>query len=120
MKLFIPPLGTRLVLTAPWTCKLIQESRNNKLIDELRKYFPGVPGEIKFDHYTYSRTAPLCDFQFGVGTSLTVDRIYIRKGGSDFDSVSFFVSIPNGNLKPIKGRFWVKLADANKIEADVL
>lgn len=38
---------------------------------------------------------------------LTVDRIFIRKGSRDFDSVTFRWN---------KNRFWVKLDDANKIE----
>lgn len=38
---------------------------------------------------------------------LTVDRIYIRKGSPDFDSVTFRWN---------KNRFWVKLDDANNME----
>jgi hypothetical protein len=48
-------------------------------------------------------------------TILKVDRIYIRQGSEDFDSVTFRISdCPNKDL--IKKRFWVKLDDANKLE----
>lgn len=49
-----------------------------------------------------------------VGTKLKVDRIYIRKGASDFSSISFFATIDKKDY-----RFWAKLADVNTIEADV-
>ncbi len=63
------------------------------------------------------------------GTLLKIDRIYIRKGASDYSSITFFakdlgeVVIPGsrwswGNQKPTKRkaqRFWAKLSDCNKI-----
>jgi cytochrome c1 len=60
------------------------------------------------------------------GTILQVDRIYIRKGASNYSSVTFYCkSLPsvsindrfNPKKKPNKAvRFWVKLDDCNKIE----
>lgn len=44
-------------------------------------------------------------------TVLIVDRIYIRKGNSDYSSVSF-------KIKGTKKRFWAKLEDVNMIEAN--
>lgn len=66
------------------------------------------------------------------GTLLSIDRIYIRKGASDFSSITFYakelgeVVIPGsrwswGNQKPTKRkaqRFWAKLADCNQIQFD--
>lgn len=66
------------------------------------------------------------------GTLLKIDRIYIRKGASDFSSITFYakelgeVVIPGsrwswGNQKPTKRkaqRFWAKLADCNQIQFD--
>lgn len=59
-------------------------------------------------------------------TILNVDRIYIRKGASDFSSISFFIeSCPDLTLNPLtnskgvkkgKKRFWAKLEDVNCIE----
>jgi hypothetical protein len=58
------------------------------------------------------------------GTQLKVDRIYIRKGASDYSSLTFYIqqtSLPA--LQPVKKggkafskgrkRFWAKLADVN-------
>jgi len=66
---------------------------------------------------------------FPKGTQLKVDRIYIRKGASDFSSLSFYVIassiaaiMPVENQKGFKKgkkRFWAKLADVNKIFATV-
>jgi hypothetical protein len=54
------------------------------------------------------------------GTVLTVDRIYIRKGASDFSSLSFFIqSTPTPELaeaKKTKFRFWASLEDVNHME----
>jgi hypothetical protein len=52
------------------------------------------------------------------GTELAVDRIYIRKGASDFSSLSFnLVATPDPRISAARGRkrFWAKLADCNRI-----
>jgi hypothetical protein len=68
-----------------------------------------------------------------VGTVLAVDRLYIRKGASDYSSITFYakelgeVIIPGsrwswGNQKATKRkaqRFWAKLADCNTIEFEL-
>lgn len=49
-----------------------------------------------------------------LGTCLAIDRIYIRKNRPNFDSITFrVISSPDKKLE--KARFWVRLADANKI-----
>jgi hypothetical protein len=63
------------------------------------------------------------------GTILAVDRIYIRKGASDFSSITFYAKELGEIIRPasrwstvkkskkIKAlRFWAKLADCNTIE----
>jgi hypothetical protein len=50
-------------------------------------------------------------YEFPVGTILEIDRIYIRKGTPEFNSVTFKTKINNKTY-----RFWVKLDNANKIE----
>jgi hypothetical protein len=63
------------------------------------------------------------------GTTLKVDRIYIRKGASDYSSITFFaeglgeVEVTQGwsNKKKVKKkalRFWAKLSDCNEIEIE--
>lgn len=50
------------------------------------------------------------------GSCLKLDRVYIRKGASDFSSLSFFLtSHPDYQFKK-SPRFWAKLADCNQIE----
>lgn len=50
------------------------------------------------------------------GTILTIDRIYIRKGAKDYDSISFRINKSNEPRFKKKGiRFWVKLDEANNI-----
>lgn len=65
-----------------------------------------------------------------VGTVLAVDRIYIRKGSSDYSSITFYAKglgeseIKNrwsGRVTKWKAqRFWAKLSDCNKIEFELL
>lgn len=65
---------------------------------------------------------------FPVGTVLNIDRIYIRKGISDYSSVTFNVvdssdrrlqTVKQGGIKG-KRRFWAKLKDVNNIEFDIV
>lgn len=64
------------------------------------------------------------------GTLLKIDRIYIRKGASDFSSITFYAkgldevtihgshwSLDNKKATKYKAqRFWAKLVDCNKIQ----
>lgn len=70
---------------------------------------------VKFDAYqkaAVEKHTKTIDVYITEGCTLTVDRIYIRKGASEYDSVSFFVE----GLAPKKIRFWAKLDDCNNIE----
>jgi hypothetical protein len=105
MKLFIPEIGDLLKLTEDWKFTLYQEYRNQLLI----KCFS--PEYV----FKYSETGKIFDdITFPKGTVLCLDRIYIRKGASDFSSLSFFIKeSPQDGLKG--KRFWAKLKDCNKI-----
>lgn len=124
MKLFIPALGSKFVLTKPWTFKLHDEYRNTK-------FWKAVHGEADKEVFYYGyggggyntspvptatattkafKTAKPIPTTFPKGTVLWLERIYIRKGAGDFDSMSF--RITKGGLVPA-GRFWVKLEDIN-------
>lgn len=132
MKLFIPAISTKLVLTQPWTFTLFGEGRNYKFIDALYKSraFTEFLPEMKLDAdgypvrlFTYN-AKELCDLTLPIGTELIVSRVYIRLGQKSFDSITFNGSVNVINSitkKPIKvkGRFWVKLADANTMEVSV-
>ena len=120
MKLFIPPLGTVLTLAQPWTFRVFDESRNESLIDlaglteAQEKRWSSVGGSWKL------QDIPLGTFTFPVGTRLVVDRIYIRAGSKDFDSVTFRATEYTTKVRTgLKGkkeksvRFWAKLEDVN-------
>ena len=134
MNLYIPAIGTKMVLTEPWTFMLFSEDRNNKFIDTLytsRAFYDVLP-KLKLDsdgtptHRRYSYEArEFCNFTLPTGTQLSVSRVYIRLGQKEFDSITFNASVDvihPTTKKPtkVKGRFWVKLTDANTIKMDVL
>lgn len=114
MKLFIPPLGTKIILTEDWNFRLFYEYRNYTLM----RMFNLVPQDQ--NRYTYyGRSGGSANVKLEKGTKLTVDRIYIRKGSKDFDSVTFWLGEkPKGIGYRGKVRFWVKLSDANNIECE--
>lgn len=156
MKLFIPELGTKLILTKAWKFRLYPERRNESLIklvdlkyvnywnrkgeyknqtgfvrldsgepniDEfIAEKFGGRTNDNSSEIYNawneaYAEWWDNVDKQESVhftipkGCELTVDRIYIRKGGKDFSSISFYVK----GLDKTRKRFWAKLDDCNKI-----
>lgn len=58
------------------------------------------------------------------GSNLGVDRIYIRKGGEDYSSITFNlhkggVIVVKGNEVKAQGRFWAKLGDVNKMKVRI-
>jgi hypothetical protein len=141
MKLYIPRLGDTLKLTSPWTFNLMRQEKNesvwrlfnlpwdnsgnmwhqtdipNDVCDEhelivLPKsdfYQPGTGYNSKYLYYK-SLTLP-------VDAQLKVERIYIRQGSPDFDSVTFTIvknTIPN--FTSGKARFWAPLDDVNTME----
>lgn len=107
MKFFIPPLGTRLKLIEPWTFTLYDERRNN-----LWKTVTDRKQNWSYNRWNQCESASIT-VSLEPGTILSVSRIYIRLGIKSFDSITFNC-IKTAKNKP-HGRFWVKLADANKI-----
>lgn len=82
-----------------------------------------------FDHYGYWSGDWSHPFMFSEDTELKIDRIYLRQGQKDFDSVSFRsncwvseISSPAARIprKTKAIRFWAKLADVNRIEGRYL
>ena len=100
--LFIPPLGTKIELAEPWTFKLYSEYRNDGLFEFWALAIPN----------RYANPPNFVERTIDMGTILTIDRIYIRKGAKGFDSVSFFMKGPNMKKSV---RFWAKLEDVNRI-----
>lgn len=118
-RLFIPPLGTKLKLTERWDFTLHNEYRNESLRTAL-----GIGND---DGYHSKKRDPDVLIGLPAGTILTVDRIYIRKGCGDFDSVTFWLDgkkaikdISKGVGLKGKKRFWAKLQDVNTMLAEVI
>lgn len=156
MKMYIPELGDRIVLTKDWSFQLFNEHRNSGLINLLgvkfkgdyyvyngKQYFHASKTELN-DRYSVSPLKYDGDFKkwnrydvingrvpgvtfvketgievfLKAGQVLTVDRIYVRKGASDFSSITFnYIGAPKGSGRV---RFWAKLADVNTIEFDLV
>lgn len=138
MKLMMPTVGSKLKLLEPWTFCLFHERRNDSLGIRLGLN-PNTFGYGKFvfdDKHVQRSVYAVSNVTLPAGTTLKVERIYIKRGSSDYDSLTFTVqSCPiqlnevectslfkisnpdsgrtNRNSKP---RFWVKLYDANSIQ----
>lgn len=108
MKLYIPRLGDRLILSADWTFKLYDEHRNDALFKALKIPFP-VDGDGR--RQCYGRHQLSVTVTLPAGTELAARRIYIRQGQRAFDSVTFSAKI-GGKFR----RFWAKLDEVNGIE----
>jgi len=125
MRLFVPPLKTKLRLSSPWSFDLHHEHRNEKLFAALgltyvdwrewqRQY-----RERTGERWTNTRPPPE-QVRLPRGTVLVVDRICIRNGAEDFDSITFRIAeCPKAKFKG-KPRFWAKLADCNRMNVVVM
>jgi hypothetical protein len=117
MKICTPSIGDRLILTVPWTAEIKGTDLRNKSILEC------CYSNLKW--WDAARSGIRIYVEFPIGTILTVDRIYIRKGASAFDSFTFRLNYDT-NLKMVcdqreipfaKGiRFFVSLTNACQIQ----
>jgi hypothetical protein len=115
--LFVPPIGTRLVLAEPWNFQLYNERRNATLmamLGDTREFVSRDPEP---------QAATLLQ-----GTELIIDRYYIRQNLSAFDSVSFRIAGASAEAKLYnyldtttkrQVRFWAKLDDVNRMRVDL-
>lgn len=108
MNIYIPHIGDELILSEPWTFGVYSERRNDKLLKDI------FGSEYK---YWSNYGKKVAEKTLIPGTSLKVDRIYIKKGQKDYNSVTFWAAIPG-----IKGktRFWAKLDDVNTMVAELM
>lgn len=113
---FVPEISTNLKLAEDWTFELYGEYRNDKMLDLV-----GVQHQGRWSPEGGWKHAPAT---IKYGATLTVDRIYIRKGAGDYSSLTFWLG--KGAVVTYQGtkytstkriRFWAKLADVNKIRA---
>ncbi len=141
-RLYIPSLGDKLTLKEDWTFQLIEEHRNTTLIEFLGRHGGLGAAEESPRPGVAAWRGPIVSYEarLGKGSVLVVDRIFIRKGAEDFDSITFLlegaktvastktrtaVAVGEGtresfeyeqNIPARKVRFWVKLADANTLD----
>lgn len=124
--LFVPDIGVEVTLAEDWTFVLYPEQRNAKLWESAG--FPSlgprwgkntseyqvVAGEnatlylrdVRGNSFTPYVTLPK-------GTVLKCSRVYIRQNAQTYSSLTWTISsCPDTNLK---GRFWAKLTDCNKM-----
>jgi len=109
----IPMIGSKIRLSEPWMFKLFPEKRNIKLWAVM---FDEVIDQWSL-HWAMMASGVWRAMSFPAGTVLSVDRIYLRKGLADFNSLSFrVVSSPDKRI--VKQRFWAKLGDVNRMEGE--
>lgn len=90
----------------------IENFKNKELVKKVNRYFNFFSEKNKHLIGDFNVTIPK-------DSILKVDRIYIRKGASDFSSVTFYLeSIPGVKMKN-KIRFFANLTDVNDIEVSV-
>ncbi len=104
--MLVPPLGSVLRLTQDWSFALKHEWRNHALHERFKT--PQQTYDMKTKTYGPDPIVTL-----PAGTVLKLDRIYVRKGVGDYDSLTFYI-VPKPKEKG--GRFFASLGDCNKME----
>ncbi len=121
MKLYIPSLGDHLTLSKNWQFTVYSERRNGGLGNVLglhketeNSWHGEWVGQGK-GRYAWLDVVQSGSCVLPKETVLSVDRIYIRKGGKDFNSISFrIIDCPDKKFNKI--RFSAKLDEVNQIE----
>lgn len=117
MKLYIPRVGSELRLEADWSFDVFYDYRNQAACKAAGNWV------TTYDWNSRPAAKPLT---VPAGTSLVVDRIYIRqpnKSGdaNDYDSVTFFVRSGGLAQHLVPGaRFFARLDDCNTMEVEVV
>jgi hypothetical protein len=106
-----------------------REAANKKAEDESPSYQAYLKAYKKWKDRAENLAVKSVDVFLPKGTVLAVDRIYIRKGVSDYSSISFWAKGLgeceikkrwSSKTKWKSQRFWAKLSDCNKIEFDLM
>ena len=100
--MYIPEIGNVIKLEQDWKFTLYCEYRNEKLFEAISK-----------EKYNYRADGQDIEVTLPKGATLTIDRIYIRQGLSNYSSLSFYLDCPAISNKRL--RFWAKLVDVNNI-----
>lgn len=105
MNLWIPTIGDAFILESDWKFHLHHEGRNVLMAEAFGQPF----GK------SYHNPSPAREVTFVTGTELVVDRIYIRQGADEFDSLTFVVKWAERESL-VGERFWAKLNEVNLIQ----
>lgn len=109
----IPHLRTVIILAEAWEFGLYRERRNFSVVRAL-KMDGSENNEWTWAYQNGVYGQEISKLTLPAGTRLAIDRIYIRNGAADFDSVTFRVKeCPDERFN--KCRFWAKLRDVNRI-----
>lgn len=122
-KIFIPVLKQKLKLEQDWTFPLYEEHRNETLW-----YAFGLTGSKPGGFCAYWANNNKKSVTLPRDTILQVDRLYIKNGLNDYDSVTFKVlncPLPQFNTsemsrRKMKARFWAKLNDVQGLEVELI
>ncbi len=108
MNLFVPDVGAKIVLSENWDLILYDEYRNESLFKNLGFTRGGYQSQKN-----HQITIPK-------DTILTVKRVYIRQGLSQYSSLTFAIAKKDSPDKRFCGvRFWASLNDVNQIKFDL-
>lgn len=99
--MYIPTVGDEITLAADWTFSLYNEYRNEGMI---KFTFPGAEFDWKLTKLPSGEVSQygskMAEVVLPKGAVLKIDRIYIRKGAKDYDSVTFILqSIPKKDIE---------------------
>lgn len=115
MHFYVPTLGDKIYLQEDWTFTLHRERRNNVFAGKIgigdKKVIKNRGYQYSYVDWSDKQEAPAT---IPRGSCLIVDRIYIRGRNRNYDSITFRMD-GSPDKRITKGRFWVKLKDANKI-----
>jgi hypothetical protein len=82
MQLYIPRLGDIIRLTQDWAFDLYNEDRNSSMMKQV--------ADTRDIGRSWNNTLTSIRAIVPAGEQLKIDRIFIRKGAAEFDSVTFF------------------------------
>lgn len=111
MNLYIPSIHDRIRLTKDWEFALFLESRNIALAVRLRP-------TMRLHPYGDHRKSIMA--KLPAGTEMAIERIYVRSGKKDYDSITFGIKNAPGDekLPPLKkkGCGWYYVSGGAKID----
>jgi hypothetical protein len=111
VQLLVPEISTVMRLEEDWTFRLFIERRNWDFAEQ----FETLEGKLP----------EFFEITIKAGSELSVDRVYIRRGASDYSSITFRirkgskVAYKGKEVDPKTGRFWVKLSDVNRMKVTI-